>query len=303
MFPSPARLLSRTALLARDVSPLWAAKQFAPEGATKSKIRTLRRREQRLKRQIIRDVNNLKQHTLKEQSFSVDPVLGAQGNLFMNHVRKELVEPTNLAYGITQLELEKLALGAQQSAVRLAMNGAVQKQIAATEEKKRLALLTILHVRNTNAADRKKLALKVAREEFQRFEGDTGLPEVQAAVFTVKIHLAFDHLKVSPKDKQHIQGVRHLVQQRQRILKYLKRDDPERYYHAIAKLGLTDDVVTSEFPMGRQYFQDFKVWGEKQLVKLSDKQKRKEQKFEALRKKVNEYHSLAKKNLAQVAEM
>lgn len=286
-----------------NIQPYLAAKQFVPENASKSKVRALRRRENRLKRQIIRDVNNLKKHSLKREDFKVDPVLGAQNNKFIARMYQEVQEPSNLAYGYKRDEFEKLLYGAQKAALDASIGGEViTEQIVKLEEKKKRALLTILNMKNSGVPDRKKLAIEYARKEFQRFDGDTGSPEVQAAILTTKIHFGFDHIKKAPKDKDHIQNIRELVQQRQSILKYLKTDNPEKYFYTIAKLGLTDDVVTKEFNMDKQYFQDYKVWGNKQLVKLSDKQKRKEQQFGELQKKVTEYNQLARKNHALLNE-
>lgn len=285
------------------IQPYLAAKQFVPENASKSKVRALRRRENRLKRQIVRDVNNLKKHSLKREEFKVDPVLGATNNKFISRMFQEVQEHTNLAHGYKRDEFEKLLYGAQKAILDSSIGGEViTEQIVNSEEKKKRALLTILNMRNSSVPDRKKLAIEFARKEFQRFEGDTGSPEVQAAILTTKIHYGFEHIKKAPKDKEHIQSVRELVQQRQSILKYLKSDDPEKYFYTIAKLGLTDDVVTKEFNMDRQYFQDYKVWGDKQLVKLSDKQKKKEQQFVELQKKVTEYNQLARKNHALLNE-
>ncbi|CUM62666.1 uncharacterized protein PRCAT00000220001 [Priceomyces carsonii] len=277
--------------------PILAAKQFIPELATRSKIRSLRRKEIRLKRQIVRDVNNLKKHSLKNIQFQVDPVLGESNNSFIKRFRTYLEDPTNLAYGHEREEFEKLLYGAEKSTIeKFGAPNALSESVAAAEQRKKRALLTILNLKNSNSQDKKSLAVKFARTEFQREDGDTGSPEVQAAVMTVKIHLGMDHVKKLPKDKNHIQHVRELVQQRQKILKYLKRSDPERYFYTIAKLGLTDDVVTREFNMGRQYLQDYKVWGDKQLVKLSDKQQAKEQELIDLQKRIQNYNVLAKKN-------
>lgn len=299
MFRLAQRFLGTTAPALEAVLPKLAAKQFVPENASKSKVRALRRREFRMKRQIIRDVNNLKKHSLKRENFQVDPVLGARDNDFIARMHQEIAEPSNMALGFKRDEFEKLLYGAQKAALDAGIGGEViSEQVVATEEKKRRALVTILNMRNSNNADKKKLAVQFARREFERYDGDTGSPEVQAAVLTVKIHFGFDHLVKNPKDKDNIQNVREMVQQRQSTLKYLKRDDPEKYFHTIAKLGLTDDVVMSEFSMSRQYFQDYKVWGDKLLVKLSDKQKKKEQKFVELQKKVTEYNQLARKNHA-----
>lgn len=299
------RLFSTSSpVLEARIHPKLAAKQFVPEDASKSKKRALKRRENRLKRQIVRDVNNLKQHALKRVDFKVDPVLGASNNRFVSRMNQEVQEPTNLACGYKRTEFEKLLYGAQKAAIDANIaSDVVPEAVVQAEERKKSALLTILSIKNSSAPDRKKMAISFARKEFQRFEGDTGSPEVQAAVMTAKIHFGFDHVKNSPKDKAHIQNIRELVQQRQSILKYLKRDDPEKYFYTLAKLGLTDDVVTVEFAMGKQYFQDYKVWGDKLLVKLSDKQQAKEQRFVDLQKRVTLYNQLAKKNHDIIKDM
>lgn len=277
--------------------PALAAKQIVPEDATKSKVKSLKRKEKRLKRQIVRDINNLKQHKLKNVEFKVDPVLGAEGNGFISRVKQELSDDTNLALGYNREEVEKLFYGAEKATLsKSKASNVLFGSAAEAEARKKSAVLTILNLRNSSSKDKKKLAIERAKTEFARKEGDTGSPEVQAAILTVKIHLGMDHMKRSFKDKEHIQHVRELVQQRQSILKYLKKQRPQDYYYCIEKLGLTDDVITREFNMDRQYLQDYKVWGDKQLVKLSDKEQRKEQAYSDLEKKVMTYNNLAKKN-------
>ena len=279
------------------IHPTLAAKQFIPDQASRSKIRSLKRKENRLKRQIIRDVNNAKKQDLKSIKFKVDPVLGDTNSSFITRMNQELQEQSNLAKGYQRDEVEKLLYGASKASLDKHSGSTILREsVNAAEERKRRALLTILNIKNTSASDRKAIALRYAMSEFRRHEGDTASPEVQAAVLTVKIHMDINHVRQNPKDKAHIQYVRQLVQQRQRILKYLKRDDPEKYYYAIAKLGLSDDVIMTEFNMSKQYFQDYKVWGEKQLVKLSEKQKRKQGKVVELQKKIMNYNQLAKKN-------
>lgn len=250
-----------------------------------------------MKRQIIRDVNNFKKHNLANVEFSVDPVLGDANCGFIKRLQQELAEPSNLSHGYKRDEVEKLLYGAQKASLDQNIAGdIISEKIVQTEEKKKSAILTILNMRNANTQDRRKLAIDFARREFQREEGDTGSPEVQAAVLTAKIHSGWNHVRNQFKDKVHTDRIRQLVQQRQRILKYLKRDDSEKYYHTLSKLGLADDVITREFSMSKQYLQDYKVWGDKQLVKVSDKQKRKEAKIAELQKRVAEYNDLAKAN-------
>lgn len=298
-----ARRLFSTSIVARvsepvKIQPILAAKQFIPENASKSKARTLRRKEIRLKKQIIRDVNSFKKYETRTKQFDVDPVLGHPDNHFMNNIRDELNDQeTRLAYGYNRIEFEKLLYGAEKVSLDKA-SPSLRQSVIDVEEKKKRALLTILNVKNSNAYDKKAMAIEIARREFQRHEGDTASPEVQAAIATVKIHFGMEHVRVNPKDKDKIQVVRQLVQRRQRILKYLKRDKPSLYYSTIAQLGLTDDAVVREFNMGRQYFEDYKVWGDKKLVNLSEKEQKKADKFKELEKRVSDYHELSKRNYA-----
>lgn len=289
---SPSRLQE-----AAKIQPTLAAKQFVPEDAGRSKRRSLRRRELRLKRQIVRDVNNLKKQKIKFAPFEVDPVLGAPDIPFIKRMHKELNEPTNMAQGFKREDVEKLLYGAMKANTDSNLTGDVfPETVVEKEEKKRRAVMTILNLKNTNSKDKLKMAIDFARKDFERYEGDTGSPEVQAAIMTAKIHHNFAHLQKNKKDHSHTESIRHLVNQRQRILKYLKRVKPERYYWALAKLGLTDDVITREFSMGYQYFEDYKVWGDRELVKKSEKMKKKQEKFADLEKRVADYNKLARKN-------
>ncbi|EGW34486.1 uncharacterized protein SPAPADRAFT_49526 [Spathaspora passalidarum NRRL Y-27907] len=277
----------------------FGSKKEIPPNSPKTIVKRIRRKESRLKKQIVRDVNNLKQHEVKNVQLSVDPVLGDPKCAFIQRIFDEVADHENhLAYGVDKVEFEKLMYGVEKANLeKLAGTNVISsEQARAMEEKKKRALLTILNLRNSNSFDKRKLAIRLAREEFQRFDGDTGSPEVQAAVLTVKIHFAMKHVKENRKDFEYIQQTREMVQYRQRLLKYLKKDNPERYFYTIHKLGLADDVVHCEFNMGRQYFQDYKVWGDRQLVKLSEKQQKKIQKVHDLKRRVEEYQTIAKKN-------
>ena len=74
--------------------------------------------------------------------------------------------------------------------------------------------------------------------DYQIAEGDTGSPEVQVALQTARI------LDLSPHFKEHIhdhhsrQGLLRLVNQRRKLLDYLKNSDVERYRTLIGRLGL-----------------------------------------------------------------
>ena len=74
--------------------------------------------------------------------------------------------------------------------------------------------------------------------EYARFEGDTGSPEVQIAVLSARIAELTEHLKEHPKDNHSRRGMFKMVGQRRGLLSYLKSKDIERYRALIEKLGL-----------------------------------------------------------------
>lgn len=69
-------------------------------------------------------------------------------------------------------------------------------------------------------------------------ETDTGSPEVQVSILTVRINQMTEHLKIHKHDLHSRRGLLMLVGQRRRLLAYLSKKSPERYRALIAKLGL-----------------------------------------------------------------
>lgn len=67
---------------------------------------------------------------------------------------------------------------------------------------------------------------------------DTGSPEVQVALLTADINQLQGHFKEHAKDHHSRRGLIRMVNQRRKLLDYLKRKDLERYNALIAKLGL-----------------------------------------------------------------
>ncbi len=67
---------------------------------------------------------------------------------------------------------------------------------------------------------------------------DTGSPEVQVALLTARINELTPHFKQHLKDHHGRRGLLKMVNQRKRLLSYLKDADAERYTALIAKLGL-----------------------------------------------------------------
>jgi small subunit ribosomal protein S15 len=75
-------------------------------------------------------------------------------------------------------------------------------------------------------------------EGFRLHEKDSGSPEVQVALLTERINNLTEHMRVNRHDYHSLRGLLMLVGQRQRLLKYVNREDPERYRSLIARLGL-----------------------------------------------------------------
>ena len=67
---------------------------------------------------------------------------------------------------------------------------------------------------------------------------DTGSPEVQVALITARINALTPHFKEHAKDHHGRRGLLRLVNQRKRLLAYLKNTDADRYVALIQKLGL-----------------------------------------------------------------
>lgn len=74
--------------------------------------------------------------------------------------------------------------------------------------------------------------------EYQTAEGDTGSPEVQVALLTHNIVGLQDHFKVNNKDHHSRRGLIRMVNQRRKLLDYLKGKDATRYTSLIKRLGL-----------------------------------------------------------------
>ncbi len=67
---------------------------------------------------------------------------------------------------------------------------------------------------------------------------DTGSPEVQVAILTERIVNLTGHFKEHAKDNHSRYGLMKMVNQRRRLLAYLKKTDEERYQQLIKRLGL-----------------------------------------------------------------
>jgi len=75
-------------------------------------------------------------------------------------------------------------------------------------------------------------------KEYQVGEGDTGSPEVQVALLTANINKLQSHFGDNKKDHHSRRGLIRMVNQRRKLLDYLKGKDAQRYTTLIGNLGL-----------------------------------------------------------------
>jgi small subunit ribosomal protein S15 len=75
-------------------------------------------------------------------------------------------------------------------------------------------------------------------EKYQRAQGDTGSPEVQVALLSTRISQLTGHFQTHKGDHHSRRGLLRMVNQRRKLLDYLKSKDTDRYKTLISSLGL-----------------------------------------------------------------
>ena len=84
-----------------------------------------------------------------------------------------------------------------------------------------------------SAADKKAIV-----DEYKLGPNDTGSPEVQVALLSANINKLQDHFRDHKKDHHSRRGLIRMVNQRRKLLDYLKQKDANRYSDLIKRLGL-----------------------------------------------------------------
>jgi small subunit ribosomal protein S15 len=73
---------------------------------------------------------------------------------------------------------------------------------------------------------------------YQREDADTGSPEVQVALLSARINELTGHFDTNKKDHHSRRGLLRMVNNRRKLLDYLKEKDQGRYREVIKRLGL-----------------------------------------------------------------
>jgi len=75
-------------------------------------------------------------------------------------------------------------------------------------------------------------------ESLKKNSKDVGSSEVQIELLSNKIVNLSNHFKKNKNDKHSTRGLLKAVNQRKRLLEYLKRENPESYKNILTKLDL-----------------------------------------------------------------
>ena len=74
--------------------------------------------------------------------------------------------------------------------------------------------------------------------QYRRNANDTGSPEVQIALLSARINELGEHFTAHKRDHASRRGLLKMVNQRRKLLDYLKSTATERYQDVVSRLGL-----------------------------------------------------------------
>src|SRR5204862_8191229 len=84
--------------------------------------------------------------------------------------------------------------------------------------------------------------------QFRRAPADTGSPEVQVALLSERINGLGEHFTAHKRDHSSRRGLVKMVNQRRKLLDYLRATQPQKYQELVERLGLRRCE-----PKGRRY--------------------------------------------------
>ncbi|KAH6571724.1 hypothetical protein BASA62_003733 [Batrachochytrium salamandrivorans] len=141
-------------------------------------------------------------------------------------------------YGLTPSDVKAILSDTPKT---LLMEGAMNSSDR-TEEQAEM-VRRIISLENGNESALRKFNIARSVEVFQRAPGDTGSPEVQAAVFSVRIDAINKHLSTNRKDKSTKRQLMKWVSKRERILKYLRRKNIATFVKTCQSIGVDPDTI------------------------------------------------------------
>lgn len=79
---------------------------------------------------------------------------------------------------------------------------------------------------------------------YKTHDRDTGSPEVQVSILNARIRELTEHFRTHKKDHHSRNGLFKLVGKQRRLLRYLYKQDVQRYRNLITRLGIRDTIAT-----------------------------------------------------------
>src|SRR3989339_362006 len=118
----------------------------------------------------------------------------------------------------------------------------VKKTKKVTKASKTVKVVKETKVKVKKIVEAPKVALEDDKQKiidkFGQKKGDTGSPEVQVALLSLKIDKLAQHLEINKKDNHSRRGLLKVIAKRRRILNYLEKLDEKRYKKLIKEIGL-----------------------------------------------------------------
>jgi len=168
--------------------------------------------------------------------------------------------PAALNYGISEQERELLfdILPTESAKLEFLIRTPEEMQKAKTQDQmdgaeqrelmKAAQLARIVDLRNASAqgiAYENRRRVVAAFSELGKPD-DTGRPEVQVALLTMKIRNLWSHMMEHKRDISQRRALRVLVHKRAKMLKYLKRTDRARYDVCLERLAIEPSAIEGE---------------------------------------------------------
>ena len=107
-------------------------------------------------------------------------------------------------------------------------------------------------------------------KKFQTHTGDTGSSEVQIAILTAEIEELIEHLKSHHKDHSSRRGLLRKVSARRRLMRYLKKDNPESYEIIAKKLKIKQPRVIAKLDSNGKEIAEIEDLEEVDIVEEKD---------------------------------
>jgi len=107
-------------------------------------------------------------------------------------------------------------------------------------------------------------------KKYQTHTGDTGSSEVQIAILTAEIDELIEHLKSHHKDHSSRRGLLRKVSTRRRLMRYLKKDNPESYEIIAKKLKIKQPRTIAKLDASGKEIADLDDLEEVDIVEEKD---------------------------------